>query len=239
MDCISPPEPEDRLLMAFLDGETDPELMVHLQRCPSCRARVEALAREQKHLITRLFRSTCPSATELGEYHFHLLPPERMLMISQHLRDCPYCARELNQMEEFIGNLTPGQDRSLLQQTKLLVAHLVGRQGESGVGQPSFALRGVDQGPTIFEADGVVVVVDLQSTNNGSVNILGQVAADGQEQWTGAKVNLLQTNGMQKTAVLDDLGAFRFEEAPSGPVQITIISPHGIEVRIPKIDLTI
>ena len=238
MTCISPPEPEVRLLMAFLDGEADPETELHLKQCDYCRSRVEALAREQKLLTSRLHRISCPSTDELGEFYLRMLLPDRMLMISQHLRECPLCTREIKQLKEFLSDLAPGSEGSLLQKTKLLVAQLVSGQGASGTaGEPSLALRGTGEGPMTFEAEGTVIVLDVQPTNEGEVNILGQVAADDQDLWTNSTVTLKQTDSSQSTDSLDDLGAFRFEQVHSGSIQIMISSLQGVEIQIPSIDV--
>jgi hypothetical protein len=99
-------------------------------------------------------------------------------------------------------------------------------------------LRGAGDGPLTFEVDGFVIVLDIQTTNEGMVSFLGQVAADDQEQWTGATVTLQQIDESY-TTYLDDLGAFRFEEIPSGPGQITITSQQGTEIKIPNIDIKV
>lgn len=234
MTCISPPEPEDWFLMAFLDGDADPDTILHLKECQHCRDRVASLAREQQLLSSRFFRITCPSATELGEYHLRVLPSDQMLVISQHLRDCPYCTQEISQLEEFLSDLGPGPETNLVEKAKVLVARLVGGRAS---GEPAFALRGESQGPVIFEAEGVVIILDMQPADEDKVNILGQVAADDQEGWTGATVKLEQTDGYEKTESVDDLGAFRFEKLFAGSAKITITSPHGIEVQIPNIDI--
>jgi hypothetical protein len=228
MNCISPPEPEDMLLMAFLDGEADQKLTLHLQQCPYCRERVASLARERNILTSRLYRVSCPSATELGEYHLRMLAPAQMLVISQHLRECPHCTREINQLKEFLSDLAPGLTDSLLGQTKLLIAQLVGERGGAGVGgETSFALRGEGKGPLTFDADGVVIVLDLQPAEDGKVNILGQVAADDQDQWTEARVELRHNNELQSSAIVDDLGAFRFDGIMAGLKELRISSKDG------------
>lgn len=239
MNCISPPEPEDRLLMALLDGEVNPELDLHLQQCPYCRERVEALAREQNILTSRLFRVSCPSAAELGEYHLHMLVPSQMLIVSQHVRECLHCKREMDQLKEFLSDLAPSADGNFFRQAKILVARMVsGGEGASPAGEPFFALRGKSEGPLTFEAEGIVIVLDIQSANKGMVSILGQVAAEDQEQWTGATVTLQQIDESH-TTYLDDLGAFRFEETLSGHGQITITSLQGIQVKIPNINIDV
>lgn len=238
MTCISPPELEVRLLMAFLDGEADPETRLHLQQCEHCRHRAKTLERKQKFLTSRLYRASCPSTDELGEYHLRMLPSDRMLVISQHVRECPLCTREVDQLKEYLSDLSPGTEGNLLQQTKRLVAKLVsGRGAASAAGEPAFALRGTDEGPMTFEAEGTVIVLDVQPTNEGKVNILGQVAADDQDLWTGSTITLNQADGSKTKDTLNDLGAFQFEQVSTGSIQITILSPQGIEIQIPKFDV--
>ena len=232
MTCISPPELEVRLLMAFLDGEADPETTLHLQKCEHCRDRAKTLEREQKLLTSRLYRASCPSTDELGEFHLRMLPSDQMLIISQHVRECPLCTREIEQLKEYLSDLAP--EGNLLQQTRRLIAQLVsgGRAGE-----PALALRGPDEGPMTFEAEGTVIVLDVQPANEGKVNIFGQVAADDQDLWTGSTITLNQADGSEITDSLNDLGAFQFEQVSTGSIQITILSPQGIEIQIPNIDV--
>jgi len=224
--------------MAFLDGEADPETTLHLQQCDYCRDRVKTLEREQKLLASQLYRASCPSTDELGEFHLRMMPSGRMLVIAQHLRECPLCTREIDQLKEFLSDLASGAEGNLLQQTKRLIAQLVSGRGVPGVaGEPSFALRGTGEGPMTFEAKGTVIVLDVQPANEGKVNILGQVAADDQDLWTGSTVTINQADGSKTTDTLDDLGAFHFEQVSSGSIQIMISSPHGVEVQIPMIDV--
>jgi len=220
--------------MAFLDGEADPETTLHLQECEHCRDRAKTLEREQKLLTSRLYRASCPSTDELGEFHLRMLPSDQMLIISQHVRECPLCAREVEQLKEFLGDLVPVTEGNLLQQTKRLVAQLV---SGGGTGKLASALRGTGDSPLTFETEGAVIVLDIQPANEEKVNILGQVAADDQDLWTGSKITLNQADGAKTTDSLNDLGAFQFEKVSTGSIQITILSPQGIEIQIPKFDV--
>jgi hypothetical protein len=224
--------------MAFLDGEADPETTLHLQQCDHCRDRVKTLEREQKLLTSRLHRASCPATDDLGEFHLRILPSDRMLIISQHLRECPLCSREIEQLKEYLSDLAPASEGNLLQQTKRLVAQLVsGRGAASATGEPAFALRGTGEDPLTFETEGAVIVLDIQPANGGKVNIFGQVAADDQDLWTGSTITLNQADGSMTTDILNDLGGFHFEQVSSGSIQIMILSPHAVEVQIPKIEV--
>ena len=66
-------------------------------------------------------------------------------------------------------------------------------------------------------------MLDIQPTHEGKADILGQVAADDQDQWTGALVELHQGNELKFSTAVDDLGAFRSEGIMSGLIELRII----------------
>jgi len=244
-NCVFPPELDEKQLLLYLDGEANKEILSHLELCAYCREKSETLDRLQKRLTTRLYRLTCPPTIELGEYHLRMLPAPQMLVVAQHVRECPHCAREVSQLEGFLGNLTPTSEDSLLGKAKVLIARLVGgqaepgKQGEFGSAPVVPALRGEARGPLTFEVDGVVIIVDIQATNSGMVNMLGQVAADDQEQWTGALVELRQAGELEFTATVDDLGAFHSESLIPGPKELRIRPMGGSVVVVMNFELSI
>jgi hypothetical protein len=215
--CVSPPELDDKQLLLYLDGEANKEIISHLERCDYCRERAQSLARLQNRLTSRLYRITCPSSLELGKFHLRMLPASQMLLIRQHVQECPHCAQEIAQLEEFfLGDLAPMED-SLLDQARVVIARLVS-------GTPtSAALRGEAKGPITLEADGIVILLDIQPSREGKVKILGQVAADNQEQWTEAIVELHQGGELQFSTTIDDLGTFHVEGIIPGPKELHII----------------
>ncbi|HET9589668.1 MAG TPA: hypothetical protein VFO91_12855 [Anaerolineales bacterium] len=233
-NCVFPPELEDKQLLAHLDNpEASPEITRHLEQCPHCREKAQSLDRLQKRLTARLYRVSCPSSMELGEYHLRMLPAPQMLVVAQHVRGCPHCTREVAELEDFLEVLAT--EDSLATTAKVLIARLTG--GQTEVAKPAVALRGEAQGPLIFEADGIVITLDVQSGPKEAVSIQGQVAADDQDQWTGAIIKMLQVDRSELTASLDDLGAFDFPEVRPGSLELRITSPYGIEVRIPNVDI--
>src|SRR6185503_15377892 len=214
MDCVSPPELDDRHLWSYVDGEADHKTMLHLKRCEHCSEKAKALAQLQVRVKSRLYRINCPSSLELGEYHLRILPSPQMLVIAQHVRECPHCEAEVAQLENFLKDLTADVKPGFPETVRVLVARLVGGSGERAAPMP--ALRGERKGPIILEADGVLITLDVESGSNGQVSILGQVAADEQDQWTNALVELQQADKPPMTTSLDDLGAFRFEAVRPG-----------------------
>jgi hypothetical protein len=237
MNCIFPPELTDLQLLAYLDDPDSNEGTArHLEQCPHCRERVKALASFQQGLKTRLYRSTCPSPLELGEYHLQMSSAAQRLAIAQHLRECPFCTQEIAELGMFLGEI--GSRAGILEPVKILIAQLVGG-AQTNPAPGLSALRGEIKGPLVFAADGIVITLDVQSGLNGHVSIQGQVAADDQDQWTGAVVRMQQADNLKWDASLDDMGAFGFEEVPPGSINLKITSPNGTEIQILNIDITI
>jgi hypothetical protein len=220
---------DDTQILSYVEGEADNDIVAHIKKCPYCAERANRLALMQNRLRARLYRSTCPSSMELGDYHLGLLPASLELVIAQHVRGCPRCRHEIEELEEFLV----GPD--VLGTTKVLFAQLIGGSGST----PAFgALRGESKGPLTFEADGVVITLDVSPGSNGQVSILGQVAAEDQDQWTGANVELQQADTPSLTTSLDDLGAFRFEAIRPGATKFMITSIDNVVIETPEIDLT-
>lgn len=219
ISCVYPPELDDKQLLAFLDGEADKEIIAHLQGCIYCHQKAENLDHFQKRLITRLYRHTCPSAMELGEYHLHILPASQMLIIGQHLRECTHCTHEVAQLESFLS----AQESSLLGQAKLLIARLVSAPAIA----TTTALRGEGKGPITFAIDNIIIVLDIQPATAGKVNILGQVAADPQDDWTGALVELRKDHQLEISSTVNDLGAFQCEGVIPGQQELWIKPKNG------------
>lgn len=235
MECITSPALDDTQIISYVEGEADNAIVAHIKECPYCAERASRMTLFQNRLTARLYRSTCPSSMELGDYHLGLLPASQKLVLAQHVRECPHCRREMAELEEFLAESDVQPD--LPQTAKLLFAQLVSGAGSGST--PAFgALRGESKGPLTFEADGVVITLDVNPGPNGQVSILGQVAADDQDSWTGAKVELQQGDIPPLTTSLDDLGAFRFETVRTGATKFIITSTDGVVIETPEIDLT-
>lgn len=228
--CSLPPALTDQQIWEALDGIADESITGHLQKCPHCQTRANALENTQNRLKGRLFRATCPPSLELAEFFARTLPDPQMLMISAHVRGCPHCTRELAELREFMGADTMS-DESPLGKAQALVARLVSTSPAFG------ALRGERRGPIILQAEDITITLDLQTGSNETVSMIGQLAADDQDQWTGATVNLQRGRLQELTTTVDDLGTFVFHQLTPGPVQLKIVTPAGVELQIPTIDI--
>lgn len=135
-------------------------------------------------------------------------------------------------IEKFLDALTPGPANAVpLRQIRM--------QAENRTILAAFASRGKAKGPLTFEVDGIMIVLDVQPANAGMFNILGQVAADDQDQWTEAFVELRRNHELQCSATLDDLGAFRCEGIMAGEHELRIRSRHSLQVVVSNFTVTI
>ena len=227
MKCITSPALDNVEIAMYVDGEAEEAVVAHINECPYCRERARQWTRLQTRLKQRSYRVNCPTPMELGEYHLGYLAAPQALVVSAHLRGCLLCQGEVTVLENFLTGIGP--EISLLGAVKVLIARLIDAQAETGLAP---ALRGEAKGPLTFEANGVVIVLDIQPSSEDIVSIFGQVAADDQDQWTGALVELQQGSQLHFSTTVDDLGAFRCEGIRTGEQELRIITKDNSRVVI-------
>lgn len=186
---------------------------------------------EQK-LLTHLYRIACPTPDILGEYHFQLLTDDEVLEINQHLLICPYCPKELDQLQRYISDLEPELAYSLPERVKIWIAQLMPESEAGGFGSatPAFALRGETEEPYMFEAGNYQLTLEIQDdpVNPGFRSILGLVfgGSDGLE-----KVELWQDGEPVQATSIDELGNFVFHGVRSGTYDL-ILSQLAAEIHV-------
>jgi hypothetical protein len=191
------------------------------------------LSRMQSDITAQLYRITCPTPVDLGDYVLGLLPAGQSALVAEHLRDCLHCTREISQLTEYLGDLAPAPKANPLEQVKVLVARLVGEMqpgklfGGATFAPAYAALRGETPGPITLQADGILILLGVQPGAEGRVDVLGQISADEQDRWLGAAVELRQGGVLQATVSVDDLGTFRCVGVPPGPTELQITPLSG------------
>ena len=240
MACVSPPELNDRELLTYIDGEADQQVVAHLERCSHCREKAHRLARLQDRLTTRLYRFTCPSPVELGEYHIGLLPRDQAAAVARHLAECPRCTREVAQLKDYLAELAPALEPSPLERIKerarVLVARLVNGGLEAGLlGQPALApayagLRGEEKEPTLYQADDIQVAIEIQEDAEQPDRkvLLGLVIGTGP---SGVEAHLWQADQHVAVVSVDELGNFVIPDLAPGSYEL-ILSGSEIEIHM-------
>ena len=184
----------------------------------------------EKNLRARLYRVTCPSPDELGEYHLQILPDRQMQLLTQHLPICPHCRRELAQLEDYLTALAPELNYNWGERIEIWIARLLAQNPEQGF-VPTLALRGQEDGPSIYEAGSYQLSLEIQGDpmKPGYKSILGLIVG-------GADAAFLaqlwqEGRSLQETAV-DDLGNFIFTGVQPGTYEL-ILSQRIGEIHVP------
>ena len=241
MNCVSPPELDDRQLMAYLDGVADNKVATHLERCPYCREKADHLARLQDRMTVRLYRLTCPSPTELGEYHLGLLSPAHATLVSQHLAECPHCTREVAQLKDYLRDLAPSVEFNPLERVKVLVARLArGGRWSGGTERaalaPAFAgLRGAQEEPYVYQVDDVQIAIEVQDDPEhlDRKSLLGLVTGLDAH---GLTVHLWRAEQEAGTASVDEAGNFVISHLPPGSYELMLSGPE-VEIHIQALEV--
>lgn len=245
MSCIHPPELSTLQLLMAADGEASPEVQRHLAACPHCRQRAAELAQWQQRLSERLFRATCPSSLELGEYRLGLLRSAQAAEIARHLNDCPHCAAELAQWDQFAAQ-EPQVDRlaPIKQQVQVLVARLVSGGRSMGalfapqpVLAPAFAgLRGGNEEPLVYEAGDVQLTIEVETNaaQPGQFSLVGLVL--GLAEPGLARINLWRDDRPLAEIAVDDLGNFTIPGLTAARYELILTAPDS-EIHVQ--DLTV
>ena len=241
-NCVSPPELDDRQLLLYLDGERSADIVAHLERCPYCRERSHQLARVQNYLTAQLYRITCPPSVELGDYVLGMLPANQSAMIADHLQNCPHCTQEVSQLTDYLGELGSIPKANPVEQVKVLIARMIdgielGKLFGGMTLAPAYAtLRGGTSGTITLQADGILIILEVQPATTGRKAILGQIASDEQDRWTGAKVELYRSDVLLASDSVNDFGAFHCDGILPGAVELKIIPLSG-PIVLAKIEI--
>ncbi len=244
MDCLNSIAPTDEELISLaLDGETLPEeANNHLEQCETCKLRLARYEQANAYLVSRLYRSQCPSGEQLSLYSADLLPADQRMSIANHVLDCPLCAAEVAETRSFLqaqdiefpsASFSP---RTLVRRifaTRVIRPH------------PQFAVRGEASEaawPRQYKAEAVDLSLHLSRTSSGEHMLLGILTsvdpAENVDALEGVLAELytapwpLNANGdkpatppLLRTHV-DDLGNIVFKPVPPGEYVMVIYLPN-------------
>jgi hypothetical protein len=230
MECIAPDEITEDQLLAYCDGEADDATLAHIGRCRHCAERVRALNSDYQALRSLLYRVECPDAHTLGEFHLGLLTAEEQAAIEDHLKSCPDCTTEIQNLDRFLREVAIAPESSSVQRhLKRLVARLATPPADPTPGQSAMAFRGVAAAaPDVYLAGDIRVVVGLEADGMraGRKMLLGFTAREGKplESLSGARVQLSQHGQAVAMEHVDTLGNFVFSDLSSGEYELALVT---------------
>jgi hypothetical protein len=243
MDCLNSIAPTDEQLLGFaLDGDTLPEATRnHLEQCQTCQRRLARYEQAYAYLLSRLYRTLCPSGEQLSLYCAGLLPDDDRISIANHVLDCPLCAIEVAETRSFLQEQDielPAPSFSPRALARRIFATRVIRP------QLQFAVRGDESEaawPRQYKAESVDLSLHLSRTSSGEHMLLGILTstnpAESVEALEGIPAELykapwpLATNGDKPTETpllrtqVDDLGNIIFKPVPAGEYVMVVYLP--------------
>jgi hypothetical protein len=252
MDCLNPLAPDDEELLQFaLDGEAvSEEVSKHIEQCTTCQQRLARYKTVHSFLVSRLYRSQCPSGTELSLYCAGFLPEDRRITIEKHILDCPLCAAEAADTRQFLAesdnDLLPSHPSPLYalnSSVRRIFATLIRQQAQ-------LVVRG-DTDPAAwprqYRADSTDLSLHLSRASNGAFMLLGILTdpRESIEAFEGTLAELYPAAGGKDASraekpllseQVDDLGNIVFSAVPIGEY-VMIVHLPGREMVIERLTI--
>ncbi|HEX5504106.1 MAG TPA: hypothetical protein VFW96_15880 [Thermomicrobiales bacterium] len=224
MKCIDPDAATPEDLLAYADGDAPPTIVEHVRACPACAAAAAGYAATQRRLRERLHRFDCPSSQAIGDYELGLLAPAERTRMAAHVVACPQCAGELRVLRDFLASEPAALTRPAAGPGALrrVVATLLA----PAPGAAYAGLRGADDATAeTYQAGGVTIALDTQfDRRRGRGALTGLLWQDdpAAADLAGAAATLLAPDGTTRTAALDDVGNFAFDDLAPGQYQVEV-----------------
>lgn len=234
--CIAPRELEEGDFVRYMEGTASQLVRDHIAGCPACAAQVEALTQVDRVLRRYLFRASCPSADALLGYVTRTLPADEQKRIARHVRECPHCAAELQELEQVEDAPGPPLWQQVVRTARAVI------EAVTILPRPELipALRGSAHPLSLFRASDLDIALGIEAFDPGPVfRIRGRVMKQGSpaSQVIGHPVLLVRHDTVVAHQEVDELGYFVFEEIPPGEYKLAL--EYGdATVIIPDIHLS-
>ncbi len=251
MDCFNSMAPSDEELLglALDDMPLQADAQEHLTNCSICQQRLARYQHTNSYLLTKLYRSQCPTPTQLNLYGAGLLPADKAMGITYHIAECPLCTRETIEIRNVFAAFEPFplvEKRSPGSVVKRILATFV-------PWQPQLVMRGdasAARWPRQYSAGAMNISLHLSRGSSGESILLGLFTSENLdetlEELEGVPVDLYrvsdasQGDGSRARALdedpalstqIDDLGNIVFKAVPVGE--------YIMIVRLPDSELVI
>jgi anti-sigma factor RsiW len=176
LSCVDPGAIQEWEMDAYAEGEALPHVVEHLNRCPACRAKLEANLGFERRLRQALHRFDCPSPDLLRDYYWGYLPAGQQREVRDHLAWCPHCADELSELGESMAVEKAELADSLLARAQQAAARvgLIVAQLVSPDPRLASALRGEAREVLLFEAGDLALSIHSEQAESGAYTLWGQ-----------------------------------------------------------------
>ncbi len=210
-ECINPTDIQEEDLLALAEGQADAKVKDHVRRCACCAQRVAAYRRLDRWLRAELHRASCPSSDTLARWQLRLLPADQELQVAAHVRACPHCTRELEELAAVDDDLLSLLLERLRGVSRWLEATLV-----ATAARPA-GLRGVSAPQQRYRAGDLEIFVGSQVVAQGR-RLRGRLRppADERTKAEGVEVWLVKEGQALDSRSTDERGYFSFPAVAPG-----------------------
>jgi hypothetical protein len=210
-ECINPTEIQEGDWLAYAEGEANPAVQDHVQRCAYCAERAAVYSRLDQWLLAGLYRTSCLAPDTLARWQLHLLPADEELSVAAHVRTCPHCASELEELAAVDDDLRSALLDRLRGVSRWLEATLV-----TAAPRP-VGLRGGPVPQRRYRAGDLDIFVGSQIESVGR-RLIGRLRPPANQRAgaVGVEVWLVQGGQALDSRFTDDLGHFVFPAVAPG-----------------------
>lgn len=218
--CINTTEIQEGDLLAYVWGESRPEVAAHISRCAFCAAETADLRLLETAFQTALYRADCPETDTLLQYHLGMLPTKQQKQVQTHLTTCSHCQAEI---QRFLPKPAQPSWLERLQQTGKTVLEAI----QIPQMQPVLALRG-ESHQKVYQVGAyqVVLATEPPMAAENRWGVEGQVMqlADPTAVLQGT-ASLWQADTQVASDTVDEFGYFELENITSGEYTLHIELP--------------
>ena len=240
---------EELMSIAYNEDSLSQEEQEHLAQCSICQQKLAIYTRTNTQLLTKLYRSVCPSAVDLNYYCLGMIPDAQKMSIASHILDCPSCADDVALIRYQQAAFDPFPPATFSFQTAIrrLIATLVVQQA-----QPVLRDNTLDNGwPRQYRAESIDLSLHLSRNSNNDIMLLGIITSiddtDAVNAFEGMVVELFQAPNPHDiihttdappflTTHIEDVGNILLEPVPAGRYTMVIHLP-GREVIIEDVNI--
>lgn len=240
------PSDEELLSLAYDEGALPEAKKEHLEQCDLCQQRLATYKRTNSRLLSKLYRSACPSAVDLNYYCLGMISQEERVSIASHLLDCPACADDVAEIRRTQAAFEPFPPAaSLRTAVRRLFATLVVQQAQPVTRD----MASSTEWPRQYRAETIDLSLHLARAANGEIMLLGIITSTDAgmtvDAFEGTEVDLYSTPGSLAevaqasdeaptpflTTEVDDVGNILLEPVPAGN--------YAMVVRLPDLEVVI
>jgi len=80
------------------------DVRLHVKQCELCQNYLLKYAQSNTALLTALYRKECPDSMALSGYAANMLERDEQILIQLHLRVCPLCVAEVDEVRRFFAD---------------------------------------------------------------------------------------------------------------------------------------